>query len=80
MGKAIVASNIGWAKEMIDDGDQGFLVDPKNHIEFAGRVSQFLENKGLAQRMGKMARERALNEFEAGIIAERSLNYYRQFI
>ena len=80
MGKAMVASNIGWAQEMIEDGEQSFLVDPKNHVEFAARVSQFLENKGLAQRMGKMARERALNEFEAGIIAERSLNYYRQFI
>jgi glycosyltransferase involved in cell wall biosynthesis len=80
MGKAIVASDVGWAKEMIEDRVHGFLVNPKNHAEFANRVSQFLKNKDLAQKLGKNAREKALSEFEAGIIAEHSLNYYRQFI
>jgi glycosyltransferase involved in cell wall biosynthesis len=80
MKKAIVASDIGWAKEMIKDGEQGFLVDPKNHHEFARRVNQFLENNELAKKIGKNAQERVKKEFEARIIAERSSNYYRQFI
>ena len=65
---------------MIKDGEQGFLVDPKNHAEFAKRVNQFLENNELAKKIGKNAQERVKKEFEARIIAERSLNYYRQFI
>lgn len=80
MRRAIVASDIGWAKEMIKDGEQGFLVDSKNHAEFAKRVNQFLENNELARKMGENAQERVKKEFEVRIIAERSLNYYRQFI
>ncbi|NDP27724.1 MAG: glycosyltransferase family 4 protein, partial [Flavobacterium sp.] len=29
--KPIVASDIGWAKEVIEEGIEGFLVHPKNH-------------------------------------------------
>ena len=35
MKKPIVASNIGWATEIIDNEVNGFLENPKNHIEFA---------------------------------------------
>jgi len=38
MEKAIVASNIGWAKEMIDDGKEGFLVHPTHHKVYAERI------------------------------------------
>ncbi|RZJ48773.1 MAG: glycosyltransferase family 1 protein [Flavobacterium sp.] len=38
MEKPIVASNIGWAKEMIDEGENGFLVHPTNHDVFAERI------------------------------------------
>ena len=80
MGKAIVASNIGWAQEMIEDGEQGFLVNPKNHTEFAHRVSQFLENKDLAQKMGKNAQERVKKEFSSHEIAKQSLAYYDKIL
>ena len=80
VGKAIVASDIGWANEMIKDGVHGFLVDPKNHAEFAGRVSQFLENKDLAQRMGKNAQERVKKEFSSDEIAKQSLAYYDKIL
>jgi glycosyltransferase involved in cell wall biosynthesis len=33
--KAIVASNIGWASEIIDDSKDGFLVNPKDHKLYA---------------------------------------------
>jgi len=36
--KPIVASNIGWAKEMIEDGAEGFLVNPKDHETYANKI------------------------------------------
>ena len=80
MGKAIVASDIGWAKEMIKDGEQGFLVDPKNHHEFARRVNQFLENNELAQKMGENAQERVKKEFSSHEIAKQSLAFYHKIL
>lgn len=35
MQKAVVNSNIGWAKELIVDGESGFLVHPKDHTVYA---------------------------------------------
>jgi glycosyltransferase involved in cell wall biosynthesis len=80
MGKAIVASDIGWAKEMIEDGVHGFIVNPKNNAEFAHRVSQFLENKDLAQKMGKNAQERVKKEFSSHEIAKQSLAFYDKIL
>src|SRR5680860_459149 len=44
MQKPIVASNIGWAKEMIDEGVDGFLVNPKEHETYATKIVELLED------------------------------------
>jgi glycosyltransferase involved in cell wall biosynthesis len=80
MGKAIVASNIGWATEMIDDGKSGFLVDPKNHNLFAGKVLELLENKELQLEMSKEARYRVESIFDIQKIALQNIEYYRGII
>lgn len=38
MQKAVVASDIGWATEVIEDSVDGFLVAPTNHLLFADRI------------------------------------------
>ena len=47
MQKAIVASDIGWATEVIDDCVDGFLSHPKNHNLFADRILELLDNQKL---------------------------------
>ena len=42
--KTIVASNIGWANEVIADGVEGFLVHPTHHQQYAERILELLEN------------------------------------
>ena len=45
MQKAIVASNIGWATEVIDDTVNGFLVNPKDHEDYAQKIIELLKNQ-----------------------------------
>ena len=45
MQKAIVNSNFEWAQELITDGENGYLVNPKNHKLFANRIIELLQNK-----------------------------------
>jgi glycosyltransferase involved in cell wall biosynthesis len=77
MQKAIVASNIGWANEVIDDGLNGFLVNPKNHLEFANKIIKLLEDSELREQFGIHARKKIENQFSSNIVAKRSLDFYR---
>ena len=78
MQKPIVASNIGWAKEVIDDGINGYLVNPKNHLEYANKICSVLEDKNLQIELGKEANKKAMSHFDSKIIAEKSMAFYKK--
>lgn len=80
MQKAIVASNIGWANEIIDDGTDGFLVNPKEHALFASRINQLLNDPGLSLSMAGKAREKAVRRFSMTAVAARHEAFYLNVI
>ncbi|MFV7236103.1 glycosyltransferase family 4 protein [Flavobacterium sp. ZB4R12] len=80
MQKPIVASNIGWATEVIDDGVQGFLVHPTDHTVYASKIIDLLENKELQKEFGLKAREKAVLKFSMEIVAQQSLSFYKSII
>jgi glycosyltransferase involved in cell wall biosynthesis len=80
MGKPVVASNIGWATEVIDDGVDGFLVDPCQHSEYSNKIIQFLENKGLQKELGIEARKKIERKFSMSVVAQQSLLFYKSLI
>jgi glycosyltransferase involved in cell wall biosynthesis len=80
MGKPVVASNVGWAKEVIDDGIDGFLVHPSQHSEFADKIIQLLQNEGLQKEFGIRARKKIEQKFSMSILAEQSLLFYKSLI
>ena len=73
MQKAIVASNIGWAKEVIDDGINGFLEHPKNHAIFADKIVTLLNDKKLQNSFGTQAREKIISSFSTTVVAKKSV-------
>jgi glycosyltransferase involved in cell wall biosynthesis len=80
MQKAIVASNIGWAAEVIDDGINGFLVHPTHHVEYANKIIQLLENVELQKEFGVEARKKVTEKFSIAIVAKESLAFYKSLI
>ena len=80
LNKPIVASNIGWAKEMIEDGENGFLVNPISHSEFAQKIGVLLNDKDLGKRLGNNAKEKVLTHFSNEIIAKQNCNFYQKII
>lgn len=77
MGKAIVASNIGWASELIEDGKDGFLVCPDDHKAFSEKILILLENRILRRTMGIKARIKVEAFFSNNIISKKTKNYYK---
>lgn len=78
--KAIVASDVGWACELIEDGFSGILCNPHNHQEFANNILELLDNKDLRSELGLKASERARDYFSSEIIAAKSASFYRKIV
>ena len=72
MSKPVVASNIGWATEMIKNGEEGFLVYPKNHYEFAEKINVILNDSKLKEEIILNAKNKILNSFDTKIIAKKN--------
>ena len=78
--KAIVASDIGWATEVMDNGINGFLVHPKNHKEYAAKVLELLGNNELRNQFGIEARKKVIQKFSIEVVAKQSANFYQKLI
>ena len=55
-GLAVVGSNVGGIKTLIQDGENGLLVPAADSVELAGKISSLLANRALAGRLGENAR------------------------
>lgn len=80
MQKAIVASNIGWATEVIDDGVNGFLVHPKAHEEFAEKIITLLKEEALRSQFGQNALKKANQKFSIQVVAKLSADFYQKVL
>lgn len=80
MEKALVTSNIGWAKELMVDGVTGFMVNPKEHREFADKLSILFRDDNLNRTMGENARKRVANNFSSKITTSMNIEYYQNLI
>lgn len=80
MQKPIVASSIGWANEIIDDGVNGFLEHPKNHKAFANKIVTLLNDETAQNSFGKAARIKIISHFNSNIVAEKTVVFYEKFL
>jgi glycosyltransferase involved in cell wall biosynthesis len=80
MQKAIVASNIGWATEVIDHDCNGFLVHPKEHQQFAQKIIALLESEVLRNQFGAAARKKVEEKFSITVVAQQSADFYKALI
>lgn len=78
--KPVVNTSIGWAKELIDDGINGYLVHPTKISEFASRILELLNNETLCSTIGKAARTKVETLFDIEKNAEINIAYYKAIV
>lgn len=78
VGKPVVNSNIGWANELLIDGESGFLVHPTDHQLYADRIVQLLESETLRNSIGRKAEERVKEKFDSAVIADLNIAFYKK--
>lgn len=79
MQKPIVACNIGWATEVIEDNKEGFLVHPKAHKNYADKIEVLLQDKSLQVAFGAAAKEKIIQKFSIEVVAQESLAFYNKY-
>ena len=77
-GLAVIASNVGGIPSLIKDGETGLLVEPGNSRQLSEALKRVLTDKGLACRLGREARQKAVREYGADKMAEKILNVYAE--
>jgi glycosyltransferase involved in cell wall biosynthesis len=65
MEKKLITSNIGWAKELMVDGETGFMVNPSNYQDFFEKIKFLLDNEKEAKLMANNARKRIQENFSS---------------
>jgi glycosyltransferase involved in cell wall biosynthesis len=55
-GRAVVGTRVGGIPDLIRDGEQGLLVEPRDPVALADAIVRVLANRELATRLGSAAR------------------------
>ncbi|MFZ2657859.1 MAG: glycosyltransferase family 4 protein [Victivallales bacterium] len=77
LAKPVIATSVGGIAELIEDGVNGILVKSDDPGQLAGSIKTLLLDKGLAENIGKAAREHIKGHFE---ISETVQPLYKYFL
>jgi phosphatidylinositol alpha-mannosyltransferase len=78
-GKPIVATDIPGYRSVLEDGQEGLLVEPENERALAEAVVRLLRNPPLSQEMGQRGRSKA-GRYDWPIIARQILDLYEELL
>ncbi|MDI6591922.1 MAG: glycosyltransferase family 4 protein [Patescibacteria group bacterium] len=77
-GLPIIATRTGALPEIIENGINGILVEPKDSQALALAIKKILENKKLAEKFGQNAKERVKQKFSLKKMLERTEKIYKE--
>ena len=79
-GKPVIATNLGGPREIVHNGETGFLVNYTGATEMADRVLQLLQDEALRHRMGEAGRARVKSEFSQQRYVEAYQRVYEEIL
>lgn len=80
VGKPIVSTNVGGLPFLVRDGDNGFLVSPRQPDELANAMKRLLDSPSLGVELGKNGRARVEAELDWQNIARRTKEIYARAV
>jgi len=80
MAKPVVAYNIRGVRDLVIDGETGFLVSFRDVKSLAEKILFLYEHPDVCKEMGRKGRERIGQEFSLNIIMEQMKNLYTEIL
>lgn len=78
VGKTVVGTAVDGTPEIIRDGVDGYLVEPRNPIQLAEKMNELIENPEMRESMGSQAMKRYQDEFSFEKLSERYVAFYEE--
>jgi glycosyltransferase involved in cell wall biosynthesis len=75
--KPVVATDGGGTRELVVDGETGFLVPPQNPDVLATKIEYLLDHPDIARRMGEAGEARLRREFSITRMVEETVKLYQ---
>ena len=76
MERAVVATKVGGIPEVIHDGKNGYLVDPKSSEQLAAKICRLLSDQELRQEFGTCGRDRIHDCYGLNTMLDRTEQLY----
>ena len=80
MGKPVIATDVGGDKEMMKDGETGYLVREGHSEDIIEKINVLLENKIKSKEMGQKGIEFVKEEFNWEKVAKNFLEIIKPFV
>ena len=74
----VIATRGGGTNEIVKDGINGFLIDPKNEQQLIDAVKKLIDNPGLAKTMGKNGYQLVQDNFSLLKMTNSFINLYQE--
>jgi len=78
MGKPVIGARIGGIPELIEDGVDGLLFEPKNAADLAAKIKELANEPDILRQMSSKARRKAEEQFGFGNHYPKLLALYDQ--
>ena len=76
-GRPIVTTNVPGCREVVTDGENGYLVPPRDSFALADAIEKLLIDPQMRKTMGAAGRKRAVEEFSSAVIINQTLDLYK---
>jgi glycosyltransferase involved in cell wall biosynthesis len=79
-GKPAVTTNVSGCREIVHDGENGYVVPPRDSQALAAALRRLIRDPELRSLMGRKARALAEREFSVAKVIADNLNVYERFL
>ncbi|MFH1245580.1 MAG: lipopolysaccharide heptosyltransferase II [Candidatus Omnitrophota bacterium] len=77
-GVPVVATKVGGIVDIIQDGENGILVEPGNAAALAGALIKLAKNPQLGRQMAWLARKKVENSYSLQRMVDKTINVYNE--
>jgi len=80
LGKAVVNTDIGWAKDLIQHDHDGFMHHPDDMDSYVNTIKRLFDDPDTVSRIGENAMETIMNRFDIEKIAIKNIAFYSKLL
>ncbi len=77
-GKPIVATSVGVIPEVVQDGEEGFIVPPRDPVAMGRALTRLIQDPGLRLRLGRQGRVKTTTHFTLDVFGRQVERVYQR--